>query len=117
MLNLSALNNFVPSHVGQTFTIITAPGTGTITGTFANAGTLSTPNADYSVSIQGDDRVLLDVTALVATPTAMSSVTSSTSSVTYGRPLTFMAVVSDSGTARPPAAPLSGTAALARART
>ena len=98
-----ALNGFVPSHAGETFTIISDPGTGTISGTFANAGSLSTPNADYSVSTQGDDQEVLTVTNLTATPTSMTGVTSSASSVTYGTPLTFTAVVSDSTGSRVPA--------------
>ena len=111
-LNLSALNGFVPSHAGETFTIISDPGTGTISGTFANAGSLSTPNADYSVSTQGDDQEVLTVTNLTATPTSMTGVTSSASSVTYGTPLTFTAVVSDStGSGARPAASISLTAA------
>ena len=92
MLNLSALNGFVPASVGQTFKIIKA--SGAITGTFANAGTLSTPNATYTVSTQtgGDDYVLLTVHQLTQTPTT-ESVTTSSTSVTYGNMVSFTAVV------------------------
>ena len=82
----------MPASVGQTFKIIKA--SGAITGAFANAGTLSTPNATYTVSTQtgGDDYVLLTVHQLTQTPTT-ESVTTSSASVTYGNMVSFTAVV------------------------